>query len=281
MEVSQAVEAAERNARDLHARQSPKTETVLALNKPRAANLPVSAAKCYRCGGTHLPKDCYFKDAECHFCKKIGHIAKVCRAKTKAEGHWHQHKTHQLTTENEEAETEAEINPLYKMANNKVSEPIIVTVIADQAALTMEVDTGASASVISETTYQQLLPETPPVLHPSTIKLPTYTGGALKIIGSTTAAVKYQGQTAKLPLLIIKGAEPSLLGKDWLSSIRFPWQYLFHKIQTDSTDLQHLLKKHAIEFKDELGSAKGFTAKIHVEEKAKQLFLRLDQFPMP
>ncbi len=62
------------------------------------------------------------------------------------------------------------------MANNKVSEPIMVTVIANhavltvdtgasasgiseatyQAALTMEVDTGASASGISEATYQQL-----------------------------------------------------------------------------------------------------------------------------
>ena len=95
MEVSQAVEATECNARDLQAGQTPKTETVLALNKPRAANLPVSAAKCYRCGSTHLPKDCYFKDTECHFCKKRGHLAKVCRTKTKAEGHRHQHKTHQ------------------------------------------------------------------------------------------------------------------------------------------------------------------------------------------
>ena len=135
-------------------------------------------------------------------------------------------------------------------------------------------DTGASASVISEATYQQLWPETPPVLHPSAIKLRTYTGEALKILGSTTVAVKYQGQTAKLPLLIIKGAGPSLLGKDWLSSIRLPWQHLLHKIQTDSTDLQHLLKKHASVFKAELGSAKGFTAKIHVEEKAKPLFCK-------
>ena len=206
MEVSQAVEAAERNTRDLQARQTPKTETLLALNKPRAANLPVSASKCYRCGGTHLPNDCYFKDVECHFCKKRGHIAKV------AEGHRHQHKTHQLTTEDEETETETEIYSLYKMANNKVSEPIMVTAIANQAALTMEVDTGAS--VISEATYQQLWPETPPVVHPSAIKLRTYTGEALKILGSTTVAVKYPGQTAKLPLLIIKGAGPSILGKD-------------------------------------------------------------------
>ena len=94
------------------------------------------------------------------FLQEKRHIAKVCGAKTKAEGHRHQHKTHQLTTEDEETETETEIHSLYKTANNKVSEPIMVTVIANQAALTMEVDTGASASVISEATYQQLWPNT-------------------------------------------------------------------------------------------------------------------------
>ena len=180
--------------------------------------MPVSAAKCYRCRGTHLPKDCYFKDAECHFCKKRGHIAKVCRAKTKAEGRRHQHKTRQLTTEDEETETETEIYSLHKMANNKVSEPIMVTVIANQAALTMEVDTGASASGISEATYQLLWPETPPVLHPSAIKLHTYMGETLKILGSTTVTVNYQGQTAKLPLLIIKGKKGSSMSL-WITFI--------------------------------------------------------------
>ena len=107
--------------------------------------------------------------------RKEGILPKSVALKTKAEGHRHQHKTHQLTTEDEETETETEIYSLYKMANNKVSEPIMVTVIANQAALTMEVDTGASASVISEATYQQLWPETSPVLHPSAIKLRTYT----------------------------------------------------------------------------------------------------------
>ena len=39
MEVSLAVEAAERNARDLQARQTPKTEPVLALNKTQSCKL--------------------------------------------------------------------------------------------------------------------------------------------------------------------------------------------------------------------------------------------------
>ena len=68
MELCQAIEAAERNAKDLQARQPPKTATVLALNKPTKSRRPPAAAvttKCYRCGGQHPAKDCSFKDAEC------------------------------------------------------------------------------------------------------------------------------------------------------------------------------------------------------------------------
>ena len=36
---------------------------------------------CYRCGGKHAPRDCRFKDAVCHSCKKRGHLARVCRSK--------------------------------------------------------------------------------------------------------------------------------------------------------------------------------------------------------
>ena len=34
--------------------------------------------------GTISNQDYPFKDAECHYCKKRGHIAKVCRARAKA-----------------------------------------------------------------------------------------------------------------------------------------------------------------------------------------------------
>ena len=38
--------------------------------------------QCYRCGGTqHRAADCCFKDFECRFCHKKGHLEKVCFAK--------------------------------------------------------------------------------------------------------------------------------------------------------------------------------------------------------
>ena len=36
---------------------------------------------CYHCGGKHKAAECKFKEAICHFCKKRGNLAHVCRSK--------------------------------------------------------------------------------------------------------------------------------------------------------------------------------------------------------
>ncbi len=72
------------------------------------------------------------------------------------------------------------------------SQYIAVTVLANQAELRMEVDTGASASVISEDTYRKIWQQhnTPPIQKTS-IKLRIYTGESLKILGAIKV---HQGQ---------------------------------------------------------------------------------------
>ena len=35
-----------------------------------------SSQPCYRCGGKHLASTCQFRQATCHYCSKVGHIAK-------------------------------------------------------------------------------------------------------------------------------------------------------------------------------------------------------------
>ena len=50
-------------------------------NKRSAQSKPPGDGDCYRCGGKHQASKCKFKDYECHFCKKKGHLASVCRKK--------------------------------------------------------------------------------------------------------------------------------------------------------------------------------------------------------
>ena len=91
LDISQAIEASERNARELQAKQTPKP--ILALNQPKRRpyslgrpNSSDNQILCYRCGSSHQVRECPFKDALFNYCKRKGHIAKVCRTKARDEG---------------------------------------------------------------------------------------------------------------------------------------------------------------------------------------------------
>ena len=43
------------------------------------------------------------------------------------------------------------------------------------------------------------------------------------MVGKVNMEVHYQGQQAKLPLIVVEGDGPSLFGRDWLSAIHFDW----------------------------------------------------------
>ena len=109
-------------------------------------------------------------------------------------------------------------------------QPLIAAIRVNNAELWMEVDTGASAAIISKSVYCKLWPMQPP-LQPFTVKLRTNTGEELKVLGSLPAAVDYHSQRANLHLLVVAGSGPSLLGRDWLAKLRLDWQNL-HQLQT-------------------------------------------------
>ena len=149
-----------------------------------------------------------------------------------------------------------------------------VTVKANQADLLMEVDTGASASLISEATYKQLLQGNLPRLKKTNVKLHTYSGELLKVLGSITIDVVYEGQNEKLPLLVVAGEGPSLLGKNWMTKIRLNWNKLVHKVQVEDYTLDAVLQKHPDVFKERLGLVKDYSAKIHVDPSSSPRFCK-------
>ena len=79
--------------------------------------------------------------------------------------------------------------------------------------LVMEVDTGAAVMVVSEATFNQvggvsLIPQ----LHPSMVKLRSYTGEETPVVRELYVKVQCQGQVEQLPLVVVAGDGPSLLG---------------------------------------------------------------------
>jgi len=56
-----------------------QTEAVLQKRKAGAG-----VRECYTCGSKHEASECRFQDAECHKCKKRGHIARKCQRRITA-----------------------------------------------------------------------------------------------------------------------------------------------------------------------------------------------------
>ena len=140
------------------------------------------------------------------------------------------------------------------------SPPIKVKMKLDDCVVNMEVDTGAAMSPMSQTTFQGLWPGRG--LQPSQVHLRAYTREQIPVVGCCNVNIDYNGQSAQLPLLVVGGSGPTLLGRDWLSQIRLDWHQIHH---AHSASLQALLARYPAVFQDGLGKLQGYQAKILVE----------------
>ena len=85
----------------------------------------------------------------------------------------------------------------------------------------MEVDMGASASVISMNIYKKLFPNTS--LNASTVCLKTYTGKPMPVAGEIDVEIQYGSQVCTFSLTVVEGSGPSLFGYDWLCHLTLDW----------------------------------------------------------
>ena len=107
------------------------------------------------------------------------------------------------------------------------------------------------------------------------MKLKTYTGEPLHVHGQITANVQYQNKKHNL-LLIVAGEEgPSLLGRDWLYSLRLDWNTILHLHHNSLSDI---LQKYSSVFSKGLETLKGFKAKLYVNN-TKPIFCKAHPVP--
>ena len=86
---------------------------------------------CFRCGGPHLAPKCTVTDAECKYCKKKGHLERVCKAKARAQQQQRKESAHYMESgDSDESEDSGA--------------PILVEVVLNSIPVQMELDTGAS-----------------------------------------------------------------------------------------------------------------------------------------
>ena len=229
------------------------------------------ASECYRCGGKHQASRCKFKEYECHYCKKKGHLAAVCRKKKEASK---REQTNRVLNEPSDEESDEEYS-LYSVSSGS-TKPLVVKVQLNGTDMELELDAGASVSLISEETFHKLRKGNE-LLGKTKAKLFTYTGELIRVKGSANVKVDHNGQRATLPLIVTQGSGPSLFGRDWLAALKLDWQKIF-KVKSNRT-VQDVLARYSEVFKDELGTLKGVTAKIHTDPTATPKFHKARSVP--
>ena len=148
----------------------------------------------------------------------------------------------------------------------------------DGKSIDMLVDTGAGVSVISERTFHDAWKHKLPLLTPaSDVTLKSCTGQAIAVLGKFEPSIKYNGQTVVMPILIVKGDRPDLLGRDILGTITLDWANLFH-VQ-HATSSTKLIEKFPDVFSDGLGTLKGEKVKLYVDESAVPRFHKARPVP--
>ena len=283
MDLALGMEAADRNAKSLKGPEAAVQKLVV--------RKPVSSAPCYRCGRTnHAAKDCRFKDAECHQCKKKGHIAAACRARppptSDRRGQRERQPNRRPRTQRtrwvaagdrESGSSDNDELQLFAVCERS-SRPFHTDVIVDGKMLRMEIDTGAAVSIISQSQQEALFPDA--TLRKPRVKLTTYTGEPMTVVGELDAQVQYGQQSKALPLTVVAGNGASLLGRNWLQHLRLDWNTIGAiAIESNAEGLNQLLSNYTTLFSDELGTLQPFKAKIQVRPDAPPRFFKPRSVP--
>ena len=184
----------------------------------------------------------------------MGHIAQACMSKSTL-----------VNAVNETADYDQLADPfsmsLYTISagHHEIEVPIELT----NQSVSMELDTGAGISIISEETHAK------------------YNGDPIHVLDQFNVNARYKSQSATLPLTVVAGAGPSLLGRNWLTEIHLEWDKIFciHVTETSVSSevtqrLHVVIQNHSDLFKDKLRTIKGLSAKLELKEGVWQKFFR-------
>ncbi|XP_029904245.1 LOW QUALITY PROTEIN: uncharacterized protein K02A2.6-like [Myripristis murdjan] len=195
----------------------------------------------------------------------------------------------------EGSEEEEQAFPLYSVLGEEEEgePPYKVCMALNEEPVTFEVDTGCGLTILNKKTFKKS-EKCPSIEKKTRLKLRTYTKQKIKVLGKTYVKVNYKQQEKILPIIVVRGTGPNLLGRWWLKHVKLDWAEIKNQAHHPSSlnldqvhtttnsqplTLEQVLQKHEGVFKEELGTLKGFKATIHVPDNAAPRFYRPRSVP--
>ena len=180
----------------------------------------------------------------------------------------------QGTTETESSSEEYKVHNVGRYSDD----PVYVQMLINGQKLSMDLDTGAEVSIISEKTREEILPGEE--LQPLNLKLKTYTNEPMKVTGILNIKVQYEDQFQKLVLVVTAGNVPSLLGQNWLNHININWKKLFAVRTARLESLHTLMQRHKQLIVEGLGRVEPYKVSSQVHQEAKPRFFKSRPVPL-
>ena len=237
----------------------------------------VTARSCFRCTARHSPDTCNFRTAKCRYCNKLGHIEKACYKKRREV-------KSVKSVEQQQDEEVVEIQSVYSSSSNsrnKVS-PYTVTVVVDGRPIEMEVDSGASVTIISYNLFKRFWPRTTLRSCPDT--LTTWDKNKLRLIGTCKVTVEFHQHKKRLLLTVIEGTGPCLLGRSWFQELGISLTGIHHVTSPGhhhiKTTFEQLKIKYASVFQDGLGRYTGAPVQLHWDQTIKPIYMKSRPVPL-
>lgn len=241
--------------------------------KPAAAadgaEHPIETPDCFRCGGSsHDTRSCPFRKYKCHLCKRMGHLSRVCKAASSRAVRAVDDVRDNLETMN--GEDELVLHNIFACDSSHPSYTVNVKVAGRNVR--MQIDTGASVSIVPESVFVKYWPDL--ALESCRIRLRTYGGVPLQTVGRVKVPVEHHGQAVTLPLVVVRTpqkCETVLMGRDWLEALKLDWL----SVCGFSVDkVAQLVEKFLEVFEPELGLIKGTPVKLLLKEGSTPVFCK-------
>ncbi|CAF4401609.1 unnamed protein product [Rotaria magnacalcarata] len=160
----------------------------------------------------HFRSKCKYREFICNFCKRSGHLERVCRQRNKK-----QNSTKHITT-------------IFKLNNLDRIEQLnnyscTVPLKVNGHDIHFELDTGTFNAIISIEDWYKL---GSPTIHPSKLQLKCYSRTRIKIKGECYVEVQYQNKHYKLLMIIVNDKSEPLLGLKWIHILQLDVNSLLH-----------------------------------------------------
>ena len=249
---------------------------------------------CYRCGGLdgHSPNECGAINSRCNSCKKVGHLARVCKSskqdqkanrKQGKKSRKNPKKTDRKVRNLKAAEwfseeSTDENEPVFSMNNEDSS----VQVKMDGQKIRMIVDTGCKYNIISSQLYNAKFKSHE--LRPSKKRFIAYgQKDPLNCKGYFTATIKVGKKEIRANVYVIQGHSESLLGRDSsfnleIISVNLVQDKPSFPKTSENSELDSLLREFDEIFHG-IGKVANFEHKIAIDSSVKPVSQRLRRIP--